>query len=333
MLKEFITDNIIIIRIMLVILLFLIINALIVSLKSDKLEDRIKKYSVKSIVGNEKSFMDLFYKMIYMLINKMSTLLIKFKVFKKYSRKYDKYINTSSKNRKNIDFLAFKIIFLLLLLLINTLRLLYFNVSLESYLIIILVGYYLPDVFLYFRYRNKIIKNEKNILAAIDIISESLKNKSNMNLALENAISFLEDPIKEEFIKILNDYSYGLNIEKCFSRLNNRVNTDLTNKISYLLNYYLKSSTNYSEIFNLLNDNLINDEKIKKETNYLTTTSRWLANINKVIPLSVFFGIIIYDNNYYKKVFLNWLGILIFLGIILVYIVYLFILNKIMKVN
>ena len=177
-------------RLIVNIILFIIVIGTIIwflrEKRSKKLNKRLGKYAVESIDNSGESLFDIILKKYYNVQDRLIKVLYKSKVMKDYAKHYEKYIDTSTKNKDPMHFIASKFIWVLiaiiLVILNNVFQDSFFN-PMELFLGMI-IGFFIPDLFLMGREKIHSKQMENDLLKAITIMNNSFKSGRNSDLIL-----------------------------------------------------------------------------------------------------------------------------------------------------
>ena len=277
--------QIIIISVLLVIIIYMLKYN--ISIKNEK---RIGKYGVDPVKNDGISIYDKVGKWYLSLVIKLRPYVSK--VFKKGYKKYEKYItNPKSSTIKSIDFITHKIIISISFCLLATFAITLQNrvITLFELIIYLILGYYILDIVLNRREKNKIKKIENQILRAVIIMNNAFKAGKSTVQAVSICAEELPEPISSEF-KIVN-------------------------------------------VFNGVERTLYDRKKLKQEQKSLTTSSNMVVKVLLVLPIIFTFIIYILSPDYFSVLFNSPLGYLVLFLIVIMFVIYIFLLNKILKVR
>ena len=328
--------NIFIIQTIVMIILAAIIFYLIIYNKSLKLEKRISKYSIEGIKDDSISFFDLISSSYKELLNKTSNLLVKSVFLKRYSFKYNKYITyENDKDTTAMDFVSNKLyIMLALFLIVLFARIIEGRLmSLLDILISLLLGFFLLDIYLKFYDYVKKKKIEQDLLNAIIIMNNAFRSGMSTMQAIEIVSKELKGPIAQEFKKMHLEISYGLSLDVVFERFSKRVESEEVSYITSSLSILNKTGGNIIKVFSSIEKMLFSKRKLRSEMKSLTSSSRMISKILLIMPFIFVVIISILNPSYFAPLITTSIGRLILFMIILVYSLYAFIVNKIMKVR
>ena len=299
--------NVFIIQTIIMIILAFIIFYLIIYNKSLRLEKRISKYSIDSIKDDSISLFDLLSNEYSKLVMKLSKILKKSMLLKKYSLRYNKYITyENEKNTIAMDFISNKIfICLLFVFIIFFARIIEGTFpSLLDILVSSLFGFFLIDI--YFKFYDYLKKKqiEQDLLNAIIIMNNAFRSGRSTMQAIEIVSHELKGPISQEFKKMHLEISYGLSLDVVFERFSKRVDSEEVNYITSSLSILNKTGGNIIKVFSSIEKMLFNKQKLKQEMKSLTSSANMISKILLVMPF-VFVGIITILNPSYFMPLIN----------------------------
>lgn len=328
--------NVFIVQTIVMVILAFVIFYLIIYNKSLRLEKRISKYSIDSIKDDSISLFDLLSNEYSKLVMKLSRVLKKSVFLNKYSLRYNKYITyENEKNTVAMDFVSNKVFICLLFVFI-----IFFARIIEgvfpSYIDILvsaLLGFFSIDI--YFKIYDYVKKKqiEQDLLNAIIIMNNAFRSGRSTMQAIEIVAHELKGPIKQEFKKMHLEISYGLSLDVVFERFSKRVDSEEVNYITSSLSILNKTGGNIIKVFSSIEKMLFNKQKLKQEMKSLTSSANMISKILLVMPF-VFVAIITLLNpSYFMSLINTSLGNVLLFVIVLIYGLYAFIVNKIMKVR
>lgn len=323
-----------IIQIIIMIVLFCIIILLLRQRKAIEYERRIARYSISPLEYKDKSFADIVYDKYYKEVTKLSKILNRSKFITKKSLKYEKYLGYLP-NFEVIDFISNKIIISIIYIIITI-----FSITLQTRVVTILeliinltIGYYLLDIYLYYRqkYMKKVI--EKQVLKAVIVMNNAFKAGKSTMQAIYIASQELAPPLNYEFKRMYNEMQYGLSIDVVFDRLSKRVDNEAIQYLASSLIILNKTGGNIIKVFSSIERTLFDNQKLNEELKNLTASSNIIVKILLCIPFIFTFLIFILSPTYFNSLFESPLGHIVILLIILIFISYIWFLQKIMKVK
>lgn len=326
--------ELIIIQVIIMIILFCIIILLLRQSKAIKYERRIARYSISPLEYKDKSFADIVYDKYYKEVKKLSKLLKTSKFIMKKSLKYEKYLGYLP-NFEAIDFISNKIIISIIYIIITI-----FSITLQTRVVTILeliinltIGYYLLDIYLYYRqkYMKKVI--EKQVLKAVIVMNNAFKAGKSTMQAIYITSQELPAPLNYEFKRMYDEMQYGLSIDVVFDRLSKRVDNEAIQYLASSLIILNKTGGNIIKVFSSIERTLFDNQKLNEELKNLTASSNVVVKILLCIPFIFTFLIFILSPTYFNPLFETTLGHIVILLIILIFVSYVWFLQRIMKVK
>lgn len=324
-------NQILVIGILVAILIFLLILDRIV-----RFEKRIVKYTVNPIKDYTESIFDKIAIKVNNLAYRISDFIDRFESIEKMGKRYQKYADAfGNGNYNGVDFISKKIIvsfvFLIASIIIQTLR--FKLISVYELIIPIILGYYLLDIIYAYKYHKYRKKIEKDLLQAIIIMNNSFKSGRSIQQAVLLVSEQMEGAIALEFKKMSLEISFGLDIEEVFTRFSKRIKIEEATYLTSSISVLNKTGGNIIKVFTSVEKTLFNRQKLNLEMKSMTASSKIIMNVLTLMP--IFFVILIsfIKNDYFKPLFKNEVGFIILGLIIIIYVCYIFVVKKIMKVR
>lgn len=328
--------NIFIIQTIIMVLLAFIIFYLILYNNSLKLEKRISKYSIESIKNDSVSLFDLIYNEYKKLITYLTKMLNKSAIIKKYASKYNKYITyENDKDIVAMDYVSNKVLIcILFVFIISFARIIEGRFpSFIDVLISALLGFFSIDI--YFKFYDYIKKKqiEQDLLNAIIIMNNAFRSGRSTMQAIEIVAHELKGPISQEFKKMHLEISYGLSLDVVFERFSKRIESEEVSYITSSLSILNKTGGNIIKVFSSIEKMLFNKRKLKQEMKSLTSSANMISKVLLFMPFIFIAVISLLNPTYFKPLFNTSLGNILLFVIVIIYLLYAFIVNKIMKVR
>ncbi len=328
--------NIFIVQTIIMIVLALIIFYLIIYNKTLNLERRISKYSIEAIKDDSVSLFDFLSKLYSDLVTGLSSKLKKSHFLRKYASKYNKYITyENEKTVSNMDYvsnkfyISFAFIFVIFLArVIEGVMPSYYDILISG-----LLGFFVLDI--YFKITDYIKKKkvEQDLLNAIIIMNNAFRSGRSTIQAIEIVSKELTGPIKQEFKKMHLEISYGLSLDVVFERFSKRVDSEEVDYITSSLSILNKTGGNIIKVFASIEKMLFNKRKLKQEMKSLTSSANMLSKMLLFMPFVFVILISLLNPNYFMPLINTTLGNIILFFIIAIYVLYVIIVNRIMKVR
>ena len=151
--------------------------------------------------------------------------------------------------------------------------------------------------------------------------------------AIEIVAKELKGPIKQEFKKMHLEISYGLSLDVVFDRFSKRVASEEVNYITSSLSILNKTGGNIIKVFSSIEKMLFNKRKLKQEMKSLTSSSSMISKILLFMPFVFVLFITLLQPDYFAALINTTIGNIILCLIILIYVIYAYVVNRIMKVR
>lgn len=323
-------------QIIVICLLFVLLIFLLILNRSVKLEKRLIQYTVKPLKDSTKSILDKLSKQINNLSYRISDFIDRFDTFRSSSKKYQKYVDAFSDGKYTaIDFISRKIItsfaFLFSAIIVQTLRFKLLNIL--ELLIPLIIGYFLLDIiyaYKYYKYRKKI---EKDLLQAIIIMNNCFKSGRSITQAINIVAEQLDGAIADEFKKMSLELSFGLEIEAVFKRFSERIKLEEAAYLTSSLSVLNKTGGNIIKVFTSIEKTLFNRQKLNLELKSLTGSSKIIMYVLTIMPVLFVIIISFINKDYFAPLFTSGIGFIIIGVILVLYIAYIVVVRKIMKVR
>lgn len=300
------------------------------------LERRITRFSTLSITDKPVSFFDYFRIKYHNLINKISECLIKSKLLVKYSKRYEKYLDRTKVIRdKEMDIIANKILISLIALVITIISDVLRGQSLSFLQVILslLVGFFIPDIFLIISNKQRQKQIENDLFKAVLIMSNAFKSGRSIMQAVEIVSKELDGPISEEFKKMYIDLTYGLELEVVFERLSLRIKLEETKYMASSLVILNKTGGNIVKVFSSIERSFFERKKLNDELKSVTALSNFVFKILVAIPFIIFIMIYILNPGYFAPLVTTLIGKILLIVILTIYVLYIVIVKKLIRIK
>ncbi len=327
-------NNLFILQIVIVALLFLLIFPILRMRKTFRLEKRIDPFTLEPTKGYNISIFDR----LYTLYNRMNGAILKFfdksEFAKKYANRLDKYSNISALHNSGGEIFAGKILLSLLFVVIAAVATTIQFKLISAYEIIIplVVGFFVFDILYFIKYKAYRIKMENDLLAAIIVMNNAFKYGRSISQAIDIAGEEVPGEIGREFKKMGLELSYGLGIDVIFKRFSSRVNLDEVNYLTASLTILNKTGGNITKVFDAIEKTLFNKQKLRLELKSLTGSSKIIVYVLFAVPFLFILFVSLINPTYFMPFVTTKLGIILLIGMIVYYIIFIICVRKIMKV-
>lgn len=324
-----------ILQIILILILALLIYTFLKQSFFINLENRFANYSLTSSKDEEVPFFERIYQYIWKFIKKLSSLISKSEILKKYGKKFEKYISYEESDKKDgLDYISIKFLISFILGIIYIISsMIRFNFNYMFLLLIMVISFFIIDIYFYLEYKNRRKKIENDLLSAIIIMNNAFKSGMNIMQAVGIVESELDGPIKDEFKKISMDIKYGLSLETVFDRFYNRVKIEDAKYITSSLSLINKTGGNIVRVFGAIEKNFYDKKKIKDEMDSLTSSSIFMFRLLIIMPIILCLVIFMLNKEFFNPLFTTDIGRIIILLILLLYSLYILVVKRVMKVD
>ena len=328
--------NIFIIQTIIMIILVFIMFYLVIYNKSLKIERRIAKYSIETNKDDSASLFDKIYNKYFSAVSRLSKILKKSDVFSRYSKKYNKYITyENDKDTIAMDFISQKVLISIFFILVITFaRIVEGKLpSLIDITVSFLLGFFSVDIYfkVYDIIRRK--KVEQDLLNAIIIMNNAFRSGMSMMQAIKTVSEELTGPIAQEFKKMYLEINYGLSLDVVFERFSKRVESKEVSYITSSLSILNKTGGNIINVFASIEKMLFSKRKLEQEMKSLTSSANMVSKILLIMPVVFVTLITLLNPSYFMPLINTAIGNLLLVIILLIYVLYALIVNRIMKVR
>ena len=298
--------------------------------RSMKYNARLSKYTVNNNIKKRLSLGDIIINIYNSFQNELVMILKKSVYFKNKSLRYEKYNYLN----KPINIIASKFCFTLIFAVIYIL-LSIFNKTFElfSLIVFMILTYYIYDIKLIINKKIRDKRIEEDLSKAIIIMNNTFKSGYNIIQAIDFVSEDLSGPISDEFKKISNDLKYGLELKDVFERFYNRVKIEDVKFISSSLSLLSVTGGNLVGIFTNIERSFNSRKRLKDELNSMISSSKLVFYILLIMPILLVIALSFFNPEYFNPLFNHPIGILICFIIVILYISYIFIIRKIMKLD
>ena len=299
-------------------------------------EKRIGKYSVKPLKDDYISIFDKIGKLYYHLISKVRRLIKKSTILCNHSKRYEKYVGIVNPSYESgIDYLTSKFIIaftILLLAIISRAFQLHF-LTIYEMVVPLVIGYFMPNMIYIVKYKLHQNRVENDMLQAIIIMNNAFKSGRSLTQAIDLVSEELDGPISIEFKKMSEEISYGLGIDVVFKRFADRIQIDEVNYLTASLTVLNKTGGNIIKVFTTIEKSLFDKKRLKLELESLTSGSRLIMYCLIAVPVLFVIFISVINPGYFEIFYTTKIGVIMLLTIISLYILYIVIVRKIMRVR
>ena len=304
--------------------------------KSLTLEKRLADFAITSVKDNDVSFFDRLSFYVWKFIHLIAKFCKHSVLLRKYGLKYERFIPSNERNKKEgLDYVAIKILFCLVFLLLGIITLIMHFQDFDGMilLVILILAFFLPDIFLNIRFNQKRKRIEEDLLKAIIIMNNAFGSGKNIMQAIQIVKTELDGPIQDEFEKIYLDISYGLTLDIVFKRFYERVKVEDAKYITSSLTLLNKTGGDIVKVFSRLEKSILDKKNLRNELHSLTSSSRFVFRFLTVLPFAFVLIIFILNPSYFTPLFTSSLGIMVLVFMAILYILYIIIIRRVLEVK
>lgn len=327
-------NALIVLRIILVVVLIVSVDFIIKLNRTFKIDKRVSRYSIDSIIDDDNTIIELLSKKFNRFLNKFRGKFKRVSFLNSQSLKYDKYVNVGE-TKQLIDFIIIKLIvgICFVSLVIVSLSIQGRLLSFFGMLISFVFGYYLYDIYLYINNKRKLNKIKNDMLRAVIVMNNAFKAGKSILQAVEIVSNDLPKPISTEFKRIYQDLVFGLSSDIAFGRFAKRVKLEEAKYLSSSLTILNRTGGNIVAVFNSIEKTLFDKKKLEEDLKNSTQASNLIVKVLMGIPFVFILIIYILSPTYFDPLFESSLGYLMIIIMIFMFAIYVYLLNKIMKVK
>ena len=299
-------------------------------------EKRVSPFAMANESLNIVSFTDIIINTFVKLIKFSSKLLSKLVTMKHYAARFDKRLILSEDAYFNsMDYVSFKfyVMFLIQILYIISVAIKVSVFNPYVFLLVSVISFFFVDILIIFVFSRKKKVMEDQLLQAIVIMNNAFKSGKNITQAVNIVQKELPNPIKKEFEIVAKDISYGLDLTVVFSRFANRIKINEAKYITSSLSLLNKTGGNIVTVFNMIERTFYDRLKINNELKSLTAASRFLYHILTYLPFIFIIVIVFFSPDYFMPLISTPVGFIIDGLILVLYITYMVLIKKAMKVD
>lgn len=325
--------KLIVISAIITIVLFLAIVYVYQTTRAIKNEKRITLFALSSVSDHELSFFEQLSKISNNFISYFGKKLVKIPSLKKSSLKYEMYINYNDKNKKASDYVAIKFIVALVLVLLNIVSTFYLiNIYVVlGWFVTFFIGFYIPNIILEINFTNKKKQIKDELLDVVIYMNNSFEAGLNIEETIKKITEEFNYAIKDEFLKIDKDLTYGLNLNEAFKRFEKRVDLPEIGYICSTLDVLNQNGGNTLLAFKTIEKYLLKQKNIDKKLNTMNSFLRKIYIITLLVPIITIIILYLYKNDYFKNLISSNIGLVVIVTIILIYIIYILIMKKMLR--
>ncbi len=316
------------------IILFMILIPIIRIRKNFKLEKRLGPFVIESTKENNVSLFDRLFNYYHKMLMKIINIFKNLNMMQRYAKKLDKYAKVSAIHSTGMEILAGKfviaILFLLIVIFATTIQ--FKLISIYEIIMPLVVGFFVLDILYFVKYKFYRRKLENDFLSAIIVMNNAFKSGRSITQAIDVVSNEIEGEIGKEFKKMSLELSYGLGIDVIFKRFAERIQLEEVSYLTASLSILNKTGGNITEVFGVIEKTLFNKKKLRLELRSLTGSSKIIVYVLFTVPFLFVLFVSLINPQYFMPFINTKLGIIMLIGMIIYYIIFIICVRKIMRV-
>lgn len=301
--------------------------------RSITIERRLSLYSINP-KKKKATLFERIIKVVTGMIEPFADWLARFNCMEDYAERYERY-QVAFHEKSSMLIVAKKIVssvvFFAISMIVVTLKL--EVMTAVEMLLALIIGYYLIDFVYLFKYQFYRRNVENDLLQAIIVMKNAIRAGNSITQTIDIVTEELDGDIALEFKKMKQELALGLSIEEVFERFAERVDLPEVNYLTSSLIILNQTGGNIVKVFSSIEKTLMNKKKIRLELRALTSSSKMVTGILILLPI-VFVAIISFISpSYFAPFFESALGIMLFIMCLAIYLLYIHLIRRIMKVR
>ena len=172
--------------------------------------------------------------------------------------------------------------------------------NLHSGMILAILGFFTPAIYLTMRYRHRQAKFVRQLADALMLLTNSLRAGYSFLKGLELVAKEMDDPISRELTRLLREVNLGATIEQALTNMSRRINSpDLDIVVSAYL-VHKDVGGNLTEVTEKVSDTIRERLRIQGDIRVLTAQGRLSGLIIGLMPIVLVFLIWMQKPDYFK---------------------------------
>ena len=205
--------------------------------------------------------------------------------------------------------------------------------SFLSIILFLLIGFIIPGIIKQIKLEFDKKNIDKNLLKAIILINNDIDRGKTIKESIKDTASRLDGAIKKEFMLVINDLDHGLSIEVAFNRMKERCKVDDVIYLATTLTILSKTGGNIKLVFSYLEKLFRTRKTLDRELKATTASSNFVFMILSILPIILVLGMYMMYDNFIGLFISSPLGILLGISIISLYIIYIYVIRKVIKIE
>jgi len=195
------------------------------------------------------------------------------------------------------------------------------------------VGFKIPDLFLDQAKSKRSRKINSQLPEALTIVANGLRAGYSFNQSMSVASKELENPIADEFSKVIRENSLGKPIEEALVDMSKRAEDEDIDMFVTALIIQRQVGGNLAEILDTISETIRERVKLKGEIKTLTTEGKFSAVIISILPIAIAAVLTIMNPAYIGTLITNTIGIALVVVAVIMEIIGIYLLGKIVDID
>lgn len=197
----------------------------------------------------------------------------------------------------------------------------------------IILGFIIPDIILGAAKNKRGRMLNSQIPGALTIISNGLRAGYSFSQAMGVAVKEMEDPVSNEFSKVLRDNSMGKPIEEALTDMSQRTEDDDVDMFVTALIIQRQVGGNLAEILDTIADTIRERVKLRGDIKTLTAEGKFSALVITLLPIAIAAVIFFLNPSYISTLFTTVIGVVMVAAAVIMEIVGVILLKKIVNIE
>lgn len=195
------------------------------------------------------------------------------------------------------------------------------------------VGFKIPDLFLDQAKSKRSRKINNQLPEALTIVANGLRAGYSFNQSMSVASKELENPIADEFSKVIRENSLGKPIEEALVDMTKRAEDEDIDMFVTALIIQKQVGGNLAEILDTISETIRERVKLKGEIKTLTTEGKFSAVIISVLPIAIAAAMSILNPGYIGTLITHTIGIALIVAAVIMELIGIYLLGKIVDID
>lgn len=181
-----------------------------------------------------------------------------------------------------------------------------------------IAGWHMPLLLVKSTYDRRCSKFVDQMVDSLTIMANGIKTGSNPVQSMQRVVEIMNNPIKQEFEKVIGDTQLGSSFEEALNKLGERIPRPDVQMFVTSINILKETGGNLAETFETIVYVIRERQKIEKKIDAITSKGVMQGVIVMLVPLIIFLVFLVMDPNFIRPMYTTTLGyILLFVMLVL----------------